>query len=111
MTKTQIISILGAVVTLGIIAGGVLVVEDRYAKCAEIKEVHVRIDLVSMRIDQKIIQDRVNSLTMEMDKIEDETGTDEPLQMPREKKQRYRKLRRERDDLEDKIKKLHKEDG
>lgn len=102
MTRTKILSILGAVVTIGTIAGGVFFFEDRYAKCSTV-------DLLAMRLDQKIIQDRVKEISLEMERIQDLHSTDDPLEMPVNTRNRYRRLQQERNYLEMKIRELYKE--
>lgn len=71
--------------------GSVIAVDTRYATSA-------RLELVELRLDQKIIEDRIQALQERMWKLEDRYGADKAHEM-----EEYKRLRTEREMLMRKV--------
>lgn len=96
MKRTQVI--IGIVVGLITIAGALFAVDQRYAKSQDV-------ELVSVRLELKILQDRYNDINSRIWKLEDRyRGQASPPEVVEE----IRKLKQERDHLEKLINELIK---
>lgn len=90
--------IIGTIVGLITIAGALFAVDQRYAKSQDV-------ELVSVRLELKILQDRFNDINMRIWKLEDRyRGQPTPNEVTEE----IRKLKQERDHIERMINELIK---
>ena len=89
---TKLSTIIGISVAVCGLIGSIIAVDARYATSA-------RVELVEMRLDQKIVQDRVQALQERLWKLEDRYGKDKAQQM-----EEYRRLVSEREMLMRKVK-------
>ena len=85
-------TIIGVSVAFCGLIGSIIAVDTRYAKSA-------RLEMVELRLDQKIVVDRIQALQERMWKLEDRYGKDQAQQM-----EEYRRLCAERDMLMKKVK-------
>lgn len=130
MWKT-IVSIIGAVVVLGSVAGGVLYMDDRHAhtkalttlKTTTIKsitlakdetkqtmqQIQTSIQQTNARITQHTLEDRINGITQQLWNIENRCDTTDVMAMPAGDRERYRRLVDERSRLELKLKRMTKD--
>lgn len=91
MKKTQIVC--GTIVALITITGALFAVDHRYAKTCDV-------ELVSVRLELKILQDRLNEITDRIWKLEDRYRGSV---MPPHIQEEVRQLDREKQQLEKKI--------
>jgi septal ring factor EnvC (AmiA/AmiB activator) len=91
MKKTQIIC--GIIVALISITGALFAVDQRYAKSGDVK-------LVSIRLELKILQDRLNEVNDRIWKLEDRYRGQTA---PPEVRDEIRQLRKEKEKLERQI--------
>lgn len=70
-TWQKVTAIVGALLIIGSVVGATIKVDTRYAKRVEMYSVSNEINLVGIRLDQKIIQDRIDSYQSRIWKIED----------------------------------------
>ena len=92
--------VLGLVIAISTIVGIVFNLDSRWAKAAEVKK-------IEYRLEQKIQQDRVESLQERLWKLEDRYV--DITKMPQEVKDEYRRLKSQKEELEKYIDKVVKE--
>ena len=90
------------------LVGTAFTVDTRYAKSNDVEEIMVMVNNVDRRLEIKLKKDRCNSLQERMWKIEDRYGMD-VSKMPGEKRDQYRELKKEFDELQLEIKELMKQ--
>lgn len=88
---TRLSTIIGIFVAVCGLIGSIIAVDARYATSA-------RLEMVELRLDQKIVQDRVQALQERMWKLEDRYGKDKATQT-----EEYRRLVAEREMLMKKV--------
>lgn len=88
--------IIGILVGLLALAGGLASFDARWAKASYVEQ-------LALRLDQKIIEDRLDSVQERMWKLEDRYGIHKD-QWPPEIRDEYRKLEREAERLKIKLK-------
>lgn len=88
---TKLSTIIGISVAVCGLIGSIIAVDARYATSA-------RVEMVELRLDQKIVQDRVQALQERMWKLEDRYGKDKAQQT-----EEYRRLVVEREMLMRKV--------
>ena len=88
---------IAVLVGLSTLLGTAFTIDSRYAKVDYVTQIDKRLEL-------KILQDRANALQERMWKIEDRYGM-EVSDMPEDKRDQYRKLKKEYDEIMEKIKK------
>jgi len=96
MSLKKISIILSLVISLTVIIGIGAKLDQRWAKAE-------RLILVEQRLDQKIIQDRINAIEERLWRLQDKHG-DLILNMPELIRDQYRRLLKEIKDLENKLK-------
>jgi hypothetical protein len=94
----------GIITLLGGALGTAFTIDSRYAKSEEIAIIKDYVQQVDKRLELKILKDRANALQERMWKIEDRYGM-EIAKMPEEVREQYRELKKEYDDIMEKIKK------
>jgi len=94
------------VVSIGVstLLGTVFTVDSRYAKAEDISTIKDYIQQVDRRLEIKILKDRANAIQERMWKVEDRYGMD-IAKMPETIRDQYRKLKKEYDEINEKIKK------
>ena len=93
-------------VSIGVstLRGTACTVDSRYAKAEDISTIKDYIQQVDRRLEIKILKDRANAIQERMWKIEDRYGMD-IAKMPETIRDQYRKLKKEYDEINEKIKK------
>ena len=84
--------------------GTAFTIDSRYAKVGEMSEVNEYVQQVDERLELKILKDRADAIQERMWKIEDRYGMD-IAEMPDDKRDQYRKLKKEYDEIMEKINK------
>ena len=84
--------------------GTAFTIDSRYAKVGEMSEVNEYVQQVDGRLELKILKDRADAIQERMWKIEDRYGMD-VAEMPEDKRDQYRKLKKEYDEIMEKINK------
>ena len=84
--------------------GTAFTIDSRYAKVGEMSEVNEYVQQVDKRLELKILKDRADAIQERMWKIEDRYGMD-IADMPEDKRDQYRKLKKEYDEIMEKINK------
>lgn len=84
--------------------GTAFTIDSRYAKVGDILEINEYVEQVDKRLELKILKDRADAIQERMWKIEDRYGM-EIAKMPEEVREQYRELKKEYDDIMEKIKK------
>ena len=84
--------------------GTAFTIDSRYAKVDEMSEVNEYVQQVDERLELKILKDRADAIQERMWKIEDRYGMD-IADMPEDKRDQYRKLKKEYDEIMEKINK------
>jgi len=96
-------SIIAAIIGIGTVVGTAFTVDSRYAKSAEVDSISAYIASVDDRLDIKILKDRADALQSRMWKLEDRYGMD-IAKMPDDVREQYRELKKEFDEIMEKIK-------
>ena len=86
------------------LVGAMFALDSRYAKTEEISTIKDYVQQIDKRLDIKILKDRANALQERMWKIEDRYGM-EVAEMSEEVRDQYRELKKEYDEIMQKIKK------
>ena len=89
------------------LVGAMFALDSRYAKTEEISTIKDYVQQIDKRLDIKILKDRANALQERMWKIEDRYGM-EVAKMSEEVRDQYRELKKEYDEIMQKIKKDNK---
>jgi len=97
MSLKKISVILGLVISLTVIVGAGAKLDRRWAKTDQLV-------MVAQRLDQKIIQDRINAIQERLWCLEDKYGNT-IADMPETIRDQYRRLLKEIKDLEKRLKK------
>jgi len=97
MNLKKISVILGLVISLTVIVGAGAKLDRRWAKADQLV-------MVAQRLDQKIIQDRINAIQERLWRLEDKYGNI-IADLPETIRDQYRRLLKEIKDLEKKLKK------
>jgi len=97
MSLKKISVILGLVISLTVIVGAGAKLDRRWAKTDQLV-------MVAQRLDQKIIQDRINAIQERLWRLEDKYGNT-IADMPETIRDQYRRLLKEIKDLEKRLKK------
>ena len=84
--------------------GTAFTIDSRYAKTSDMADVTEYVQQVDKRLEVKILKDRANALQERMWKIEDRYG-DDVSKMPEDKRDQYRKVKKEYDEIMEKIRK------
>jgi len=88
-------TLIAVAVGLSTLLGTAFTIDSRYAKTDYVEQIDKRLEL-------KILKDRANALQERMWKIEDRYGM-EVSDMPEDKRDQYRKLKKEYDEIMKKI--------
>jgi hypothetical protein len=88
-------TVIAIAVGLSTLLGTAFTIDSRYAKTDYVEQIDKRLEL-------KILKDRANALQERMWKIEDRYGM-EVSDMPEDKRDQYRKLKKEYDEIMKKI--------
>ena len=96
-------TLIAVVVGFCTMMGTAFTIDSRYAKVDEMSEVNEYVQQVDKRLELKILKDRADAIQERMWKIEDRYG-DEVSKMPEDKRDQYRKLKKEYDEIMEKIK-------
>jgi hypothetical protein len=88
----RIISAASGCVVLAALVGTIFTLDDRWAKAAEVKR-------VELRLDQKILNDRIDRLQERIWKLEDRYGGPAKIRDPAVLEE-YRKLNRDKNEAE-----------
>tara|TARA_R100001244_G_scaffold119415_1_gene89055 strand:- start:592 stop:921 length:330 start_codon:yes stop_codon:yes gene_type:complete len=102
--STWLAVVVGIITLLGGALGTAFTIDSRYAKSEEIAIIKDYVQQVDKRLELKILKDRANALQERMWKIEDRYGM-EIAKMTEEVREQYRELKKEYDDIMEKIKK------
>ena len=102
--STWLAVVVGIITLLGGALGTAFTIDSRYAKTEEITSIKDYVQQVDKRLELKILKDRANALQERMWKIEDRYGM-EIAKMTEEVREQYRELKKEYDDIMEKIKK------
>jgi hypothetical protein len=95
--------LIGLIVGACTMVGTAFTIDNRYAKTSDMAEVNEYVQQVDKRLEIKILKDRANALQERMWKIEDRYG-DDVSKMPKDKRDQYRKIKKEYDEIMEKIK-------
>lgn len=99
-----VMAVVGAVVLLGSAVGGFLFLDDRYANAEEsvktMQMMQQSIQSTNVKIDMHTMAQRIDQLENQMWKIEDRCNTQDPMAMPIDDRERYRRLEAQRNTLE-----------
>ena len=90
-------TVIAIAVGFSTLLGTAFTIDSRYAKTDYVEQIDKRLEL-------KILKDRANALQERIWKIEDRYGM-EVSDMPDDKRDQYRKLKKEYDEIMEKIKK------
>jgi len=101
-TWQKVTAIVGALVIIGSVVGATVRIDTRYAKTTQVYSLTEAVNYVGMRLDQKIIQDRISDLQDRIWKIEDRYRG---KPMPQDAIEAIRQYKKEIRDLERKLKK------
>ena len=102
--NTWIAVAVGMATLLGGVLGTAFTIDSRYAKTGEIADIKDYVQKIDKRLEIKILKDRANALQERMWKIEDRYGM-EVAEMSEEVRLQYRELKKEYDEIMDKLKK------
>lgn len=97
MNLKKISVILGLIISLTVIVGAAAKLDGRWAKTE-------RLVMVEQRLDQKIIQDRINAIQERLWRLQDKYG-DMVANMPEAIRDQYRRLLKEIKECEEQLKK------
>ena len=97
-------TLIAVVVGFCTMMGTAFTIDSRYAKVGEMSEVNEYVQQVDKRLELKILKDRADAIQERMWKIEDRYGMD-VAEMPEDKRDQYRKLKKEYDEIMEKINK------
>lgn len=97
MNLKKISVVLGLIISLTVIVGAAAKLDGRWAKTD-------RLIMVAQRLDQKIIQDRINAIQERLWRLEDKYGSI-IANMPEIIRDQYRRLLKEIENLEKRLKK------
>ena len=97
-------TLIAVVVGFCTMMGTAFTIDSRYAKVGEMSEVNEYVQQVDKRLELKILKDRADAIQERMWKIEDRYGMD-IADMPEDKRDQYRKLKKEYDEIMEKINK------
>ena len=97
-------TLIAVVVGFCTMMGTAFTIDSRYAKVGEMSEVNEYVQQVDKRLELKILKDRADAIQERMWKIEDRYGM-EVAKMPEDKRDQYRKLKKEYDEIMEKINK------
>jgi len=97
-------TLIAVVVGFCTMMGTAFTIDSRYAKVGDILEINEYVEQVDKRLELKILKDRADAIQERMWKIEDRYGM-EIAKMPEEVREQYRELKKEYDDIMEKIKK------
>ena len=86
------------------LVGTMFALDNRYAKTEDISDIESYVEQVDKRLEIKILKDRANAVQERMWKIEDRYGM-EVAKMSEEVRGQYRELKKEYDEIMQKIKK------
>lgn len=95
-------AIIGALAIIATVVGATVKIDTRYAKSTQIVTMSKAVTFVGIRLDQKIVQDRINDLQDRIWKIEDRYRG---KPMPQDAFEAIRQYKKEIRDLERKLKK------
>lgn len=108
-------AIVGALIVLGSIAGGAFFMEDRYANAEQTVKSMIMlqqsVEKTNSKIDMHAMQQRIDALQQQMWKIEDRTGTVNPMDMPVKERERYRALLAQKVKLEQQLRIMERSIG
>lgn len=100
--------IVGAIIVLGSIAGGAFLLDDRYAHAEQTVKSMIMlqqsVEKTNAKIDLHAMQQQIDATQQQMWKIEDRTGTTDPMAMPIKERERYRALAAQKDTLSSRLK-------
>ena len=102
MEKSNIL--IGIILGACTMVGTAFTIDNRYAKTSDMADVNEYVQQVDQRLEVKILKDRANALQERMWKIEDRYG-DDVSKMPKDKRDQYRKVKKEYDEIMEKIRK------
>jgi len=97
-------TLIAVVVGFCTMMGTAFTIDSRYAKVGEMSEVNEYVQQVDKRLELKILKDRADAIQERMWKIEDRYGM-ELAKMPEDKRDQYRKLKKEYDEIMEKMNK------
>ena len=97
-------TLIAVVVGFCTMMGTAFTIDSRYAKVGEMSEVNEYVQQVDKRLELKILKDRADAIQERMWKIEDRYGMN-IAEMPNDRRDQYRKLKKEYDEIMEKIKK------
>ena len=97
-------TLIAVVVGFCTMMGTAFTIDSRYAKVGEMSEVNEYVQQVDKRLELKILKDRADAIQERMWKIEDRYGMD-IVEMPEDKRDQYRKLKKEYYEIMEKINK------
>ena len=100
---TKISTMVALAIGLCTMVGTAFTIDSRYAKIEQIDEVQSFAELVDKRLELKILKDRADALQNRMWKLEDRYGMD-ISKMPEGVREQYRELKKEYDEIMDKLK-------
>ena len=86
------------------LVGTMFALDNRYAKTEDISDIESYVEQIDQRLELKILKDRANAVQERMWKIEDRYGM-EVAKMSEEVRDQYRELKKEYDEIMQKIKK------
>ncbi len=96
-----LVAALGA--SIGVLYSGVSFIDGRYAKMPEVEQVRTDMTLTSLRLEEKILTDRVAAIQQRLWKIEDRYGED-LAGAPMSVKEEHRQMDLDIAEVHDKIK-------
>jgi len=100
----KISALIALLIGLTTIVGAMFALDNRYAKTEDISYIESYVEQVDKRLEVKILKDRANAVQERMWKIEDRYGM-EVAEMSAEVRDQYRELKKEYDEIMQKIKK------
>ena len=96
-------TLIAVVVGFSTMMGTAFTIDSRYAKVGDILEINEYVEQVDKRLELKILKDRADAIQERMWKIEDRYGMN-IAKMPDDRRDQYRKLKKEYDEIMEKIK-------
>ena len=96
-------TLIAVVVGFSTMMGTAFTIDSRYAKVGDILEINEYVEQVDKRLELKILKDRADAIQERMWKIEDRYGMN-IAEMPKDRRDQYRKLKKEYDEIMGKIK-------
>lgn len=107
--KEKIATIGGILAIIGMIFGVYFYIEARYAHAGDMMKAMEVIKKIEIRLDRKIVEDRLRGVQKDIWTIEDRycTNKSKPCdesKMPQIVRERYRELKIEKDNLENELK-------